>query len=147
MTKIYLGLTVIFFLSGFSGCGTSTEKNKKNVDNEREIFLDNTTGPVIEFVSQEHNFGKVNEGEKLGWYFKYKNVGDSELIITKSHASCGCTVPNYSKEPLPSGKEGFIRVVFDTSGRAGIQTKNITIESNAQNNVVILKIIAEIVSN
>ena len=68
------------------------------------------------------------------------------LIITSAHASCGCTVPEFSKEPLAPGQNGYIKVLFDTSGRSGMQSKSITIESNASNNIVILRIKAEIVN-
>ncbi len=144
MYRICLFISVLSLLIGISGCSFFTENEKKKSGDRQEFFDSNETGPLIEFASTEHNFGRVHEGEKVGWYFKYKNAGDSDLIITRSFASCGCTVPDYSREPLPPGKEGFIRVVFDTSGRSGIQTKNITIESNAQNNVITLKVIAEV---
>jgi len=101
--------------------------------------------PEIKFNEQEHNFGKVKPGETVGCYFKYKNTGKKPLIISSAHATCGCTVPEFSKEPLAPGQNGFLKVVFDTSGRSGMQSKSITIESNASNNVVILRIRAEIV--
>lgn len=98
----------------------------------------------IEFASEEHDFGIITEGEKVGWYFKFINTGQSELVIHNASASCGCTVPEYSKEPIPPGGEGTIRVVFDSSGRSGSQIKQLTIESNGEPNYIVLTLKAEI---
>ena len=88
--------------------------------------------PEIAFTSREHDFGKITEGEKVGWYFKFRNTGGSELVINNATASCGCTVPEYDREPVPPGGEGTVKVVFDSSGREGKQIKTVTIESNAR---------------
>jgi len=56
-------------------------------------------------------------------------------------------VPKYNRKPILPGETGNIEVVFDTSGRSGIQTKTVTVESNASTPVVILKIISEVISN
>ncbi|HYW94673.1 MAG TPA: DUF1573 domain-containing protein [Bacteroidales bacterium] len=88
--------------------------------------------PEISFTTTEHDFGKVTEGEKVGWYFTFHNTGGSDLLITNASASCGCTVPGYDREPVPPGSEGTVKVVFDSSGREGKQFKTVTIESNAK---------------
>ncbi len=100
--------------------------------------------PVIHFTSLEHDFGTIREGEKVGWYFKYHNTGNADLVITNATASCGCTVPEFSREPLPPGGEGTIRVVFDSAGRQGQQIKTVTIESNAQNMITHLTLKANV---
>jgi hypothetical protein len=64
--------------------------------------------------------------------------------LTSATASCGCTVPKYNKKPVAPGDGGTVEVVFDTSGRDGIQTKTVVVQSNAENNLVILRIIAEV---
>jgi len=99
---------------------------------------------VITFTNPEHDFGKVQAGEKVGCIFTYTNTGDADMVITSASASCGCTVPKYDKRPVPPGGSGTIEVVFDTSGREGIQTKTVVVQSNAENNIVILRIIADV---
>jgi hypothetical protein len=101
----------------------------------------------ISFREYQHDFGKVTEGEKLSCIFTFDNKGPGDLIINSASTSCGCTVPKYDTKPIHSGDSGKLEVVFDTSGRNGIQTKVITVKSNATTPVVLLKIIAEVVTN
>ncbi len=105
---------------------------------------DTSRTAIIEFSSAEHDFGKVRAGERVACIFSYSNIGEGDLVITHASASCGCTVPKFSKKPLPPGGSGTIEVVFDTSGRDGMQSKTVVIQSNAKNNIVILRIIAEV---
>ena len=106
------------------------------------------TGTVeIIFKDYEHNFGKVAEGEKIGYIFTFENKGTGNLVITSVSSSCGCTVPKYNTRPVPPGGKGNLEVVFDTSGRNGIQTKTITVKSNASIPVVLLRITAEVITN
>lgn len=110
--------------------------------------LSDTTGAaVLTFNKPEHDFGKVKAGEKVGCIFTYTNTGDADLVITSASASCGCTVPRFDKKPVPPGGAGTIEVIFDTSGREGIQTKTVVVQSNAGNNLVILRIIADVLKS
>jgi len=122
-----------------ASCGRNTAGAVKNMP------ADTTGTAIITFTSPEHDFGRVGAGEKVGCIFSYTNTGDADLVITSASASCGCTVPKYDKKPVPPGGSGTIEVVFDTSGREGLQTKTVVVQSNAENNLVILRIIAEIV--
>jgi hypothetical protein len=100
---------------------------------------------VISFASLEHDFGRVSEGEKVGCIFSFTNTGTSDLILTNATTSCGCTVPKYDRNPIAPGSQGSVEVVFDTGGRNGIQTKSITVNSNAAVPVVLLQIKAEVI--
>jgi hypothetical protein len=122
-----------------AACGRNTSGAVKNMP------ADTTGTAIITFTSPEHDFGKVGAGEKVGCIFSYTNTGDADLVITSASASCGCTVPKYDKKPVPPGGSGTIEVVFDTSGREGMQTKTVVVQSNAENNLVILRILAEVV--
>jgi len=102
--------------------------------------------PEITFDTLEHDFGNIHQGEKVGWYFKFRNTGGSDLILTHVNASCGCTVVEYSREPVHPGGEGTIRVVFDSSGRSGKQLKKVTVESNAKTLIRQLTLIAHIIN-
>ena len=121
-----------------ASCGRSQQGTGKHQ-------LTDTTGTaLLTFSNPEHDFGKVGAGEKVGCIFTYTNTGDADLVITSASASCGCTVPKFDKKPVPPGGSGTIEVVFDTSGREGIQTKTVVVQSNAENNLVILRIIADV---
>lgn len=139
-TTLYLSLIII--VSAFSKCGTSahsdTDSGKSKVITEGK--------PELEFNSYEHDFGKVVEGQKVSYTFTFENKGKSDLIISSAKTSCGCTIPKYDTQPIPPGKNGNLEVVFNTSGFDGMQTKTITVSSNASKPVVLLKITAIVVN-
>lgn len=99
---------------------------------------------TVEFKEMEHDFGKHKEGEKLEHIFKFKNTGKEPLIIANAKGSCGCTVPQWPKEPVAPGTEGEIKVVFDSKGKPGQQSKTVTVTANTEPNPVRLTIKAEI---
>lgn len=102
--------------------------------------------PVIEFEKDIHDFGKLIEGEKAVYSFKFRNTGKTDLVISQVNSSCGCTVPRFPKEPVKPGEEGQIRVTFDSSGRKGVQNKAITIITNCQPNSTVIRIKAQVIS-
>jgi hypothetical protein len=139
MRKIFI-ISLVFFTLTVTNCGNSTAKNQVNSGSGNgtvEIF----------FKEYEHNFGKVAEGEKVAYVFVFGNKGTADLVVTSATTSCGCTVPKYDTKPIPPGGTGNLEVIFDTAGRNGMQTKTITVKSNASVPVVILKITAEVVTN
>lgn len=143
MKTIQIYFTAVVLVTGMvlASCGRNSSGAGRNMPSD-------TTGtPVITFQSMEHNFGQVKEGERVGCIFTYKNTGDADLVLTAATASCGCTVPKYSKKPVPPGGTGTIEAVFDTSGREGMQTKTVVVQSNAENNLIILRIIAEVIKD
>lgn len=99
----------------------------------------------IVFKEYEHDFGKVTEGEKIAYLFSYENKGPGDLVINSASTSCGCTVSKYDTKPIAPGSHGTLEVVFNTSGRSGMQTKTVTVHSNSKTPSVILKITAEVV--
>lgn len=134
----YFSTAIVLTAVLFTSCGRGSSGESKNMPSD-------TTGvAVITFTMLEHNFGAVKAGEKVGCIFPFTNTGDADLVLTSATASCGCTVPKYNKKPVAPGDAGTVEVVFDTSGRDGIQTKTVVVQSNAENNLVILRIIAEV---
>ncbi len=94
-----------------------------------------------------YDFGKVVQGEKVSYAFKFKNAGDSELIIEDAYGGCGCTVPKYNQKPIAPGKEGFVEVIFDSAGLRGSQYKSLVVKSNASNGKIRLTIKADVLIN
>ncbi len=101
--------------------------------------------PEMTFEQTTHDFGSIVQGEKVAQKFTFTNTGGSDLIISDASATCGCTVPTYSRKPIKPGKSGEIEVVFNSAGRTGSQHKSIRILTNAQPNTVRLDIDAEII--
>ena len=87
-------------------------------------------GPRIKFDSEKFDFGKVEQGKVLNHVFKYTNVGDATLIIDSVRTTCGCTAALVSGKRLNPGKNGVIKVSFDTTGYGGDTSKYIFVESN-----------------
>ena len=100
--------------------------------------------PVMHFDTLIHDFGTIIEGERVVCYFDYENEGGEDLLITAVEATCGCTTPNWSGEPLGPGEKETLEIIFDASGRSGEQRKLVTVKSNASNQVVRLTIRARI---
>jgi hypothetical protein len=142
MKKIAL-LSMIVISIIMSYCG---HDNKKLVPHSGVESPDTGTVKIF-FMEYEHHFGKVSEGEKVGYLFSFENRGTANLVIASATTTCGCTVPKYDTKPILPGGKGNLEVVFDTSGRNGMQTKTITVRSNASTPVVLLKITAEVVTN
>ncbi len=106
---------------------------------------DNSSLPVITFEKESHDFGKITQGEKVSYSFKFKNTGGSDLVISSAYGSCGCTVPNYPKTPIAAGAEAVIDVVFNSEGKAGKVQKTVNIVSNTVPNSKVITISTEIV--
>jgi hypothetical protein len=136
----------VFVFLLFSAVLTSCSGRSGNNSVNSVTGVSDTGTARIVFKDYEHQFGNVTEGEKIGYIFTYENNGTSDLIIKSASPSCGCTVPKFDKKPVRPGESGKIEVVFDTSGRRGLQTKTISVSSNASTPVVLLKITAEVVA-
>ncbi len=86
--------------------------------------------PVAQFETIEHDFGTITEGQKVTHTYKFKNTGQAPLIIQSAQPSCGCTVPEWSKDPIPAGGEGYVKAEFDSNGKPNAQNKTITVTAN-----------------
>ena len=95
--------------------------------------------PVINFERTDHDFGTITEGQKVSYTYKISNTGEAPLIIQSAQPSCGCTVPTFSKDPIPVGGSGFVTAEFDSSGKPGINNKTITVTSNTWPKVTTLR--------
>jgi len=93
---------------------------------------DSTSFAQISFEISDHNFGEVNQGEKVEQTFKFKNSGNIPLIFVNVLTTCGCTIPEWPKDPVAPEAEGVIKVVFDSTAKIGRQNKVITIRSNSK---------------
>ncbi len=95
--------------------------------------------PIINFERTDHDFGTVTEGQKVSYTYKITNTGEAPLVIQNAQPSCGCTVPTFSKDPIPVGGSGFVTAEFDSSGKPGINNKTITVTSNTWPKVTTLR--------
>ncbi len=107
------------------------------------------TGPttVMSFTETEFNFGKVKAGEQVMHEYTFKNTGKEPLVISNAKGSCGCTVPEWPKEPIAPGGSGKIKVAFDSKGKSGPQTKQVTITANTDPVQSIIYIKGEVIGD
>lgn len=94
------------------------------------VLADDT--PEIYFEQITHDFGTFpEENGKVSCTFEFKNIGKSDLVLQSVKASCGCTTPDWTKEPVKPGETGVVKATYNASGRPGSFTKTITVKSNA----------------
>jgi outer membrane biosynthesis protein TonB len=127
MKKLFI-IAVAGLAISLSACNSNTSSKENTQDS---VSADSASAATIVFESPVYDFGKATDGDKVAHDFKFTNTGTSPLIITNASASCGCTVPDYPHEPIAPGASGVIKVVFDTSGKVGVQNKQVIIASNA----------------
>lgn len=132
---VFLACAVLFF----TAC--QQHKESKTTAGKAVAAAD---APQIKFDQPIYDFGVIKEGEKVQNTFTFKNTGKSPLIITNATATCGCTQPEYPEAPVKPGETGTIRVTFDSTGKNGMQDKQITITSNASPEAEKLHLVGEV---
>ncbi len=153
--------SIVFILFSFiviTGCQKVEEQqnNQSLIQSEKEVNNATNSNPEaktedagskvtkIEFEKDNHDFGLIKEGEKVSHVFKFKNVGTEPLVIKNVKPACGCTTPDWTKDPVPPGGEGKIEVSFDSQGRTGIQNKSVEVFANTDPEVHTLKFKGEV---
>jgi hypothetical protein len=132
MKKILIGMALIFLAAGISFSQTDVKKDTTKTKPDKNA-------PVILFENTIHDFGNIPFNGDGTCEFAFKNMGKEPLILTNCQASCGCTVPDWPKEPILKKNTGVVKVKYNTS-RVGPFTKTITVTSNASNSPITLTI-------
>lgn len=114
---------------------TTVKKTTKKTTAAPKVVI--TQGVAITFEKADHDFGNVKEGPDVVYTFKFTNTGTEDILINSASAGCGCTVPEWPKEPIKSGQSGEIKVLFHTAGRPGGFAKDVTVTYNGNQSTVI----------
>jgi len=130
MKKLFLTLIVALF--GFAA-------------QAQDQTQDSADGAKITFSEKVINYGKIEKGANGTRVFKFKNEGTEPLVLNSVRASCGCTTPKWTREPIAPGAEGEIQVKYDTN-RMGNFHKTVTVQSNATNQTVVLTIKGQVMN-
>jgi hypothetical protein len=105
------------------------------------VCVDAQVSKPLQFREEIFDFGSIKEhGGPATHEFTFVNNGTRPIKILKVQASCGCTTPNWSKEPVAPGKSGFVQASFDPVGRPGYFNKSLTVTTDFDSNPVILQI-------
>lgn len=117
---------------GLTACNGGENANTSNTGNTTANAANVSENAIskIEWIETEKDLGTIAEGQKSEVVFRFKNVGDKPLVVKNVVAQCGCTAPEPSKEPVMPGKEGSVKAVFDSQGRAGENSKQLTVHTN-----------------
>lgn len=91
----------------------------------------------ITFDKEIHDFGTIPQNVPATYTFTFKNTGKEPLIITSVSASCGCTQPEWSKEPIKKGEKGYVKATYNAAS-PGVFNKTVTVVSNAKRGTVVL---------
>lgn len=124
---------------------TNTENNQAPYppkDDSAPAIVENPT--TLSWNKMEHDFGKVKKETAHDYEFVFKNTGNKPLVINSAKGSCGCTVPEYPKEPVMPGAEAKIKVTYTAGTAAGETEKTVTIDANTEPRTTILKIKANV---
>jgi hypothetical protein len=128
----------------WSSCANPSDQVKSQEEQMALQAVQSAELPVIAFMAESHDFGTINEGEVVETEFKFTNTGEAPLIISAAQGSCGCTIPEYPKEPIAPGEEGRILVSFNSEGKPNQQSKTVTLTTNAVPSTKVLTITANV---
>jgi len=127
--------TLLTLLVAVGFVGASFAQTGKNT-----VTLSTAEGSKIKFEKTSHDFGTIKEGTQATVTFKFTNEGNSPLVLNSVQASCGCTTPKWTKEPVAPGAEGEVTATYNSKGRPGNFTKTITVKHNGEGAVEYLTI-------
>ncbi|MCK5457294.1 MAG: DUF1573 domain-containing protein [Melioribacteraceae bacterium] len=127
---------IVMFISAFTA----------NVIAQTTLVVDTENAPVMTFVKTSHDFGTINEGDRVETDFEFTNTGKSALLITRIKASCGCTVPSgWTKEPILPGETSKFTVRFNSTNKPNKQRKSVTVTCNTVKGKEVVRFTAQVI--
>ena len=108
----------------------TTNKIENNINAQ---IIDNGGSAAFTFTNnggQVWDFGTIQQGDSPEFTFTFENTGNEPMIISNAKGSCGCTVPQWPKEPIAPGQTGEINVKFNSKNKKGSQNKTVTLTAN-----------------
>jgi hypothetical protein len=101
-------------------------------------------GAVISFKEKSIDFGDITQGDRVEHVFIFENTGDTPLVISNVAVTCGCTAPNWPKQPIAPGAKGELKVVFNSAGKMGAQNSVVRVYSNASEPIEKVSLISNV---
>ncbi|MCW5897775.1 MAG: DUF1573 domain-containing protein [Flavobacteriales bacterium] len=106
----------------------------------RTSTVENRAKTSVSFGKYEHDFGNVVQDSHNHFTFTFTNTGREPLVIESATGSCGCTVPNYPKQPIPPGGTGQIEIEYKPGKQENAQTKTVTVVANTEPKETVLRV-------
>lgn len=131
MKYFFISLLITVSLFSFS----CKNKSERELDAAKAAAADSANYTTVQWIDSIVKFGTINKGEKIDIKFRCKNTGDKPLILTNVRPGCGCTVADYTKQPIAPGAEGLVTGSFDSKkvGTSGDVRKTIIVNTNTKN--------------
>ncbi|SRX55527.1 DUF1573 domain-containing protein [Aequorivita sp. CIP111184] len=126
-------IVAILSVFAFSSCkdNAADKVNEENVATAADRDAESGKFPTIAFEESQFDFGTIDQGTPVEHIFKFKNNGEAPLMIVNAKSSCGCTIPEYTKEPVAPGESGELLVKFNGSGQNQV-SKTVTLTTNTK---------------
>ena len=152
MKKLFSVSIIIMLFAVLAQANKPAKNDQKSKKASKQVevveYVPEVQGAGIVFVNLTYDFGKIQEANGAATtVFEFTNNGSEPLILSEVRASCGCTTPDWTKEPVAPGAKGFVKATYNTKGRPGQFTKTITVKSNAvgENATIMLTIKGEVI--
>ncbi len=139
---IFVSATILVQFLGCKGEPTVAGKSVETIQTEGKISsiirspvsadgsVDSVNVARMDFEEPIFEFGEVDEGAVINHEFKFVNNGKVPLVIQNAHSTCGCTIPDWTKDMIAPGQGGVIKVEFNTKGKSEFQEKPVIITAN-----------------
>lgn len=98
----------------------------------QQVMRDSARYTSIQWLDSTRDFGTIPEGQKVEVDFRFRNTGTTPLVITQIRPSCGCTIADQPREPIPPGAEGHISATFNSQGHLGVNQKTLFVTANTK---------------
>ena len=126
---------VVFILTFtiFIACENKQRTDNQTIEDNQKAFQPTKDKfPVMAIDTPSVDLGTLMQGDTIMHVYNFKNTGNMPLVLSNVNASCGCTTPSYSKEPVAPGDKGFITVKFNSKGKEGKLNKTVTAYANTK---------------
>lgn len=154
MKQLFLSLVMVLLLSACDSAPKAADTTNETPEVSSALIENPATASeptkkpegyaVMTFKNMSHNFGDILENQKVETTFEFTNTGKVDLLISNCSAMCGCTVPEWPREPIKPGEKGSIKVVFDSAGKGGVNNKIVTVYANIESKTLELKFTANV---
>ena len=138
--KLILSTLLSFFLLTMI-CHTSYAQINLSSGNENDVY---TKAPVFKWNTTAHDFGKIQHNKPGTVVFTFTNIGNAPLVISQAKGSCECTKAEFIPTPIPPGKTGWVKAIYDAS-KIGEFNRNVTVTANTDSGPVNLTIKGEVI--
>lgn len=148
MKKTFVNYLFLMLTAGFIyGCNSEAKRSAEDASNSATAEVKTTSQDmsaqgaqaaattdvaVLSFTETSYDFGTIQEGDTVKHTFNFTNTGKAPLIIQNAVSTCGCTVPEWTRTPIAPGQKGEMSVVFNSKGKAGVQSKAVSVTANTQ---------------